>query len=129
MNFLETAMAVPNASNCQPWHFVVVMDRGKLDELADDHPYGKMLFEALLCIMVCGDPSASSRFLVQNCSAAAKNLFLAVVGLELGAVWLGVHPSEEREAAVRRTFYILEEIIPLNLISFGNPAKEKESRT
>jgi len=58
-----------------------------------------------------------------------KNLLLAAVGLGLGTVWLGVHPSEERVAAVRRALGIPEAIIPLNLISIGIPAEEKEPRT
>ncbi len=129
IKLLEAAMAAPSASNRRPWHFVIVTNRGKLNELADVHPYGKMLFEAPLCIAVCGDPSASSRYWVQDCSAATENMLLAVVGLGLGAVWLGVHPLEERVAAVRRVLDIPEEIVPLNLISIGNPAEEKESRT
>lgn len=126
---LEAAMAAPSASNRRPWHFVVVTDRGRLDELAEDHPYGKMLFEAPLCIAVCGDPGASSRHWVQDCSAATENLLLAAVALGLGAVWLGVHPSEERVATVRRALGIPEAIVPLNLVSIGNPAEEKEPRT
>ena len=51
---LEAAMAAPSASNRKPWHFIVVTDRQKLDNLARVHPYGKMLFEAPLCIAVCG---------------------------------------------------------------------------
>lgn len=129
IKLLEAAMAAPSASNRRPWHFVVVTDRGKLDELAEDQPYGKMLFEAPLCIAVCGDPGVSSRFWVQDCSAATENLLLAAVGLGLGAVWLGVYPSEERVAAVRGALGIPEAIVPLNLISIGNPAEEKEPRT
>ena len=86
---LEAAMAAPSASNRRPWHFVIVTDREKLDELAEGHPYGKMLFEASLCIAMCGDPDISSRFWVQDCSAATENLLLASVGLGLGVVWLG----------------------------------------
>ncbi|MDH5200467.1 MAG: nitroreductase family protein, partial [Candidatus Bathyarchaeota archaeon] len=45
IKLLEATMAAPSASNRRPWHFVVVTERGKLDELAEGHPYGKMLFE------------------------------------------------------------------------------------
>jgi nitroreductase len=129
IKLLEATMAAPSASNRRPWHFVVVTERGKLDELAEGHPYGKMLFEAPLCIAVCGDPDISNRFWVQDCSAATENLLLAAVGLGLGAVWLGVYPSDERVATVRRALGIPEAIIPLNLISIGVPAEEKEPRT
>lgn len=128
-SLLEAAMAAPSASNRKPWHFVVITERKKLDELADKHPYGKMLFEAPLCIAVCGDPEISKRYWVQDCSAATENLLLAAVALGLGAVWLGVHPSEEREAEVRRALGLPEAIVPLNLISIGHPAEKKEPRT
>jgi nitroreductase len=126
---LEAAMAAPSASNIKPWHFVVVSDRETLDNLAEDHPYGKMLFEAPLCIAVCGDSTLSARYWVQDCSAATENLLLAVAALGLGAVWLGVHPIAERVAAVREVLNLPETIVPLNLISIGHPAEQKESRT
>jgi nitroreductase len=125
---LEAAMAAPSAGNSQPWHFIVVTDRQTLDALAEVHPYGKMLFEAPLCIAVCGDPSLSRQW-VQDCSAATENLLLAVAALGLGAVWLGVHPEADRVAAIRKVLRISESIVPLNLISVGHPAEEKEPRT
>ena len=126
---LEAAMAAPSASNRKPWHFVVVTGRQTLDGLAEVHPHGKMLFEATLCIAVCGDLSTFERFWVQDCSAATENLLLAATALGLGAVWLGVYPREDRVAAVRQVLGLPETVTPLNLISIGHPAEEKEPRT
>jgi nitroreductase len=126
---LEAAMAAPSASNRKPWHFIAVTDRQILDNLARAHPYGKMLLEAPLCIAVCGDKNISSRYWVQDCSAATENLLLAATALGLGAVWLGVHPREERVNPIRKVLNIPENIVPLNLISIGHPAEEKEPRT
>jgi nitroreductase len=126
---LEAAMAAPSASNRKPWHFIVVTDRQILDNLARAHPYGKMLLGAPLCIAVCGDKTISSRYWVQDCSAATENLLLAATALGLGAVWLGVHPREERVDPIRKVLNIPENIVPLNLISIGHRAEEKEPRT
>ena len=126
---LEAAMAAPSASNRRPWHFVVVSERKTLDKLAEVHKYGKMLFDAPLCIAVCGDQAASERFWVQDCSAATENILLAATALDLGAVWLGVHPSDERVADVRGILEIPKGYTPLNLISIGYPAEEKKART
>jgi nitroreductase len=126
---LKAAMAAPSASNLKPWHFIVVTERNTLDNLAEVHPHGKMLFEAPLCMAVCGDTTTSTNYWVQDCSAATENLLLAAVTLGLGAVWLGVHPEEERVTAIRAILGIPEHIVPLNLISIGHPAEEKESRT
>jgi nitroreductase len=126
---LETAMAAPSASNLKPWHFIVVADRQRLDTLAEVHPHGKMLFEAPLCIAVCGAPAISARYWVQDCSAATENLLLAAVALGLGAVWLGVYPRDERVQAIRKILEIPESIVPLNLVAIGHPGEEKEART
>lgn len=126
---LEAAMAAPSASNRKPWHFIVVTERQILDKLARVHPYGKMLFEAPLCIVVCGDEAIAPRFWVQDCSAAAENLLLAAAALGLGAVWLGVHARESRVGPIRKVLNIPETIVPLNLIPIGHPAEEKEPRT
>jgi nitroreductase len=126
---LEAAMAAPSASNRKPWQFIVVTRRQTLDALAEAHPHGDMLFEATLCIVVCGDLTEMERFWVQDCSAATENLLLAVTALGLGAVWLGVYPKQDRVTAVRPILGLPETITPLNLISIGHPAEEKEPRT
>ena len=124
---LEAAMAAPSASNNKPWHFVAVTEREALDALAEAHPYGKMLTQAPLCIAVCGDPAISD-YWEQDCSAATENLLVAVAALDLGAVWLGVHPRDDRLKVVQQILGIPEAIVPLNLISIGHPAEEKEPR-
>jgi len=126
---LEAAMAAPSASNRKPWQFVVVTERETLDALAEAHPHGKMLFEAPLCISVCGDLTEMERNWVQDCSAATENLLLAAVALGLGTVWLGVYPRDERVSSVRPILGLPDHIIPLNLVSIGHPAEQKPPRT
>ena len=126
---LEAAMAAPSASNLKPWHFIVVTNKQTLNNLAKIHPYGKMLVDASLCIVVCGDETTSLKYWVQDCSAATENLLLGATSLGLGAVWLGVHPREERVNPIRKLLGIPENVVPLNLISIGYPAEEKEPRT
>lgn len=126
---LKAAMAAPSASNRKPWQFIVVTERETLDALAEAHRHGKMLFEAPLCIAVCGDLTEMERFWVQDCSAATENVLLAVTALGLGAVWLGVYPRDERIDAVRPILGLPEHITPLSLVSIGHPAEEKPPRT
>jgi len=126
---LEAAMAAPSASNRKPWHFVVVSERETLNRLAEAHKYAKMLNEAPLCISVCGDQSVSERFWVQDCSAATENLLLAAAALGLGAVWCGVHPSQDRVKDISEILGIEAPVAPLNIIAIGHPAEEKEPRT
>ena len=52
---LRAGMAAPTAVNKQPWHFVVVSDKAKLNELSAANPRAGMLKSAPLAIVVCGD--------------------------------------------------------------------------
>ena len=127
---LQAAMAAPSGGNRKPWHFIVIKDRKTLDQLAE-HPYGKMLHEAPLCIVVCGDPSmvpSPRNFIREDCSAATMNILHAAVGLGLGAVWIGLG-LEEHFNLVRGILAIPDDIHPTNLIAIGYPAEEKEPRT
>jgi len=120
---LRAAMAAPSASNKQPWQFITITDRDTLNKLADLHQYAKMLYEATLCIAVCGDKA--NRYAVQDCSAATQNILLAATGLNLGSVWLGVHPNPEREPQVAKLLDIPDSHFPLCLIAIGHPAEQK----
>jgi len=96
---IKAGMYAPSASNQQPWHFIVINKREILNKIRDVHPYAKMLSEAQLAILVCGDHDLelSKGYWVVDCSAATQNILLAAHGMGLGAVWLGVHPREERK--------------------------------
>lgn len=124
---LEAAVAAPSASNEQPWHFVVIKDRKRLEQLAEIHPYAKMLKEAPLAIAVCADLNKQKHqgFWVQDCSAATQNILLEAVSLDLGAVWIGCHPAEAREKAVSEYLEVPANFKTLSLISVGYPAEEK----
>jgi nitroreductase len=125
---LKAGMYAPSASNQQPWHFVVITDRKILNKIAEVHPYAKMLTQAQLAILVCGDTERelSKGYWVVDCSAATQNILLAAHDLGLGAVWLGVHPREERKNEIRKIFDLPQNIQSMSLISIGYPDEEKE---
>ena len=124
---LRAAMAAPSAGNEQPWHFVVIDDRKLLDEIPKFHPYSAMLKGARVAILIAGDLSLETYegYWVQDCSAATQNLLLAAHAEGLGAVWLGVHPVEERETGMRKLLGIPDNVIPFSLIALGYPAEQK----
>ena len=53
---LRAGMAAPSAGNQQPWRFIVLRDRATLAQIAEWHPYAKMLPSAPVAVIVCGDP-------------------------------------------------------------------------
>jgi nitroreductase len=124
---LKAAMYAPSAGNTQPWHFVVIRDRELLDMVTEFHPYARMILQSPVAILVCGDRDLQKfdGFWIQDCSAATENLLLAVHGMGLGAVWLGVHPRPERIEGARKLFELPENILPLSLIPIGYPDESK----
>jgi nitroreductase len=120
------AMAAPSAGNEQPWEFVVLQDRKTLNAIPKFHPYSLMLYEASAAILVCGDLKREKYkgYWVQDCAAATENMLLAAVELGLGAVWLGVYPTEERVTALRKLLNIPETVVPFSLVSIGYPAEQ-----
>ncbi len=126
---LDAAMSAPSGSNLKPWHFVTVTDRAKLDALADSAPYWKMLAEAPLAIVVCGDPKESRKYWDQDGVAATENILIAASMMGLGGVWLGCHPTPERMDAVRSIVGVPDDIVPISVLSIGHPAEAKEART
>lgn len=129
---LKAAMAAPTAVNKQPWAFIVIDQRSILDSLAVMLPYAKMLKEASVAVVVCGDTDKAlldteQAYWVQDCSAATENLLLAAESMGLGAVWTGVFPREDRVLAVRNVLSLPENIVPLNVIPIGYPKNPNES--
>jgi nitroreductase len=123
---LKAAMAAPSARNEQPWHFVVVSDHKILDEIPKFHPFSKMLVEAPVAILVCGDTAPlTDTYWIQDCSAAIENILIAARAKGLGAVWLGIYPGDARVKPMQKLCGIPEKVIPLGIISIGYPAEEK----
>ena len=125
---LKAGMAAPTAVNMQPWSFVVVTERKKLDELAAGLPHAKMLLKAGAAIIVCAEPKSafnkSTDFAIIDASLASENILLAAEALGLGAVWTAVYPDEVKAKHIRSVLKIPEDIIPLNVIPVGHPTGE-----
>ena len=76
---LHAAMSAPSAGNQQPWQFVIITERQKLDVIPTFHPYAGMVKLATVAVLVCGDTRLDKNkgYWVQDCSAATQNLLLA----------------------------------------------------
>ena len=130
---LRAGMAAPTAVNKQPWHFVAITDREKLDGIATANPNAGMAKKAPLAIVVCGDmkkalEGPARAFWIQDCSAATENILLAAHALGLGAVWTGLYPNEDWTKAVSELLKLPETIIPLCAIVIGYPAEQPQPK-
>ena len=130
---LRAGMAAPTAVNLQPWHFVVVNDRAKIDELGGNGRQSQMWHESPLVIVVCGNmekamEGVGQAFWVQDCSAATENILLAAHALGLGAVWTGCYPIEDRVANISQVLGLPEHIVPLCAIVMGYPNESPQPK-
>ena len=126
---LKAAMNAPSAHNKQPWHFIVVDDYETKMDVIEYHQYSKMLEQASHAIVVLGDNEIQTTdFWIHDCSAATENILIAANALGLGAVWLGVHPSEALIEGTKKLFDIPAHVTPLGIISLGYPEETKPPR-
>ncbi len=121
---IRAAMMAPSAGNGQPWQFVVVDDRALLNKVAEIHPHASMSRDAAAAVLVCGDVRLE-RYPDNwplDCSAATQNLLLALHGMGLGAVWVGVFPGAELCEAFQALFELPASVVPLAFVPLGYPA-------
>jgi nitroreductase len=123
---LRAAMAAPSAGNAQPWHFVVVTERAVLDAIPGIHPYAAMCKTAQAAVVVCAELALEKYpgYWVLDCAAATQNLLLAARGLDIGSVWCGLYPQQERMTAMAGLLRLPEGILPHALVALGHPAQE-----
>lgn len=118
---IDAAMSAPSAGNARPWHFVVIRERETLDKIPEFHHHAKMIKQAQLAIVVCGDPSLEKykgRWTL-DCSAATENLLLALHALGLAGVWVGLYPVEERMKGMAELLKVPENVIPFAVVPIG----------
>lgn len=125
---LAAAMAAPSAGNQQPWRFVVTSNCEILKRIAKISPYAKMLPEAPLAIVVCGETAGLRHpdMWPQDCAAATQNILLAAHALGLGAVWLGFYPHRDRTEGLASFLGVPISVLPLAVVAVGYPAERKE---
>lgn len=124
---LQAGLSAPTAMNRRPFHFVVVKDKNALARLAAGKKYAWMLSKAPMAIAICGDNTVEDRpeHLYADCFAATQNMLLAIHGLGLGGVWLGVSQGSEWYELLQEMLNLPEQIIPTAVISLGHPNEEK----
>ncbi|TVP94747.1 MAG: nitroreductase family protein [Acholeplasmatales bacterium] len=122
---LKSAMQAPSARNQQPWAFIVIRNRQLLDTLSTMSPGAKPLARAPIAICPVIRPDMPAPKMVQqDLAAATQNILLEAVQQNLGAVWIGVCPHEDRIAFVREHLPLQVGDTPFCLIAIGHPAED-----
>ena len=125
---LRAAMQAPSAGNQQEWEFIVVRKKEILKKLSGVSPYAKMTAHADLAVVVLGNRTHMKypENWEQDLGAATENLLLQAAEEDLGAVWLGVAPLEDRMAHIKEIFHLPEEIEAFALVPVGYPEGENK---
>lgn len=128
LKMIESAMFAPSAHNGRPWKFVVIEDREILKQIADKHPYAKMLYQASGAIVVLADTRSDEEkgFFQQDAAAAIENILLTITDLGYGGVWCGLYPRRERSAILQDILKMPE--MPIGIIAVGMADEEPKCR-
>lgn len=120
---LEAGRLAPSAKNVQPWHFIVITDKKKREELSKGI-FAKWLHNAPLVIAACGDTEASPKWHKVDTALALENMVLAAVGEGLGTCFVGSFD----EGDTKKLLGIPENLHVVSLLALGY-ASEKEGVT
>jgi nitroreductase len=109
---VEAGRLTASSMNKQPWHFIVVESREKLEEigrLADTGPY---VAEASMAIAVAIE---DTRFAVSDASRAIQSMILTAWSEGIASNWVGFFGLEDVAALLK----IPDELDLLAVIPFG----------
>lgn len=122
---VDAARLAASGNNRQPWDFIVVTDREMIDQLK---VAAEWMEKAGAIIAVVMDPS--SRWWIEDGSAAVENMLIASTALGYGSCWLEGY-TLPREEKFKELLSIPEEKRLLTLVPIGVPAewptKDKKS--
>ena len=124
---IKSAMYAPSAVNKRPWEFIVIEDKGKMEEVMKIHRSAKMLKDASHAILICGDQNKQydTGFWLADCGAATQNLLLAAHGYGIGSCWIGIYPREQRMKDISVIFELPDHVEPFAMVSLGYHTEEK----
>ena len=114
---VDAGRLAATGSNQQPWDFIVVTDWDTIDQLKVASPW---MDKAAAIIAVVMDPS--SRWWLEDGSAAVENMLIACTALGYGACWLEGY-TVPREEEFKRLLGVPEDRRLLTLIPIGVPAE------
>ncbi len=127
---LQAGMQAPSAHNSQPWEFLVVIDKEAKVTIAQMSPYAGPAKAAPVVIIVMANletaKAVNNLWWQQDVSACTQNMLLQIAAEELGGVWLGFYPDEERAKKVQTYFNLPDHILPFSVIPFGYSAQENQ---
>jgi nitroreductase len=116
-NIVEAAHLSASAMNKQPWHFVVVRDRQKLQQLAGLAKTGPYISGAPLAVVVAGKNDSPNA--LSDASRAIQSMMLRAWADDVGSNWVGFRGMTQ----VARSLGIPDEYDVVAIVPFGYPRR------
>jgi len=119
----------PTAGNLQARKFIVIMDKGKKQKIAEAAYQQHWIAEAPLVIVIVAEPEKLSRFYgirgerlysIQECAVAAENMIILGEAMGLGSCFVSAFDEEE----VRAICSIPKFARPQIILTFGYPNEQ-----
>lgn len=142
-DLLKAAMAAPTGMNIQPWHFVVLTDTSKYDEIFAGNGNMRMFKESAVVIVICADTTvtrpprnnphgaavtAPNPIWRDDMGACTENLLLAVEAYGLGACWTACYPFHDRMNTVKKTLNLPSNVVPYSVVPIGYPRIDEKPK-
>ena len=127
---LKAGLSGPSACNRRPVELLVIEDKETISSILPGRLESKPLLSAPLLIVVAVDTSKAIRRapLYWSCDASAstENILIAATSLDLGSLWLGVWPQEDKMESIKKALSLHSSIVPFSLIAIGKKGDEGE---
>lgn len=125
MKAIEVSRFAPSAHNSQPWLFILVKDKEKIEELARIHQWTRPLLRAKKAVVIFADKEASPTSYLIDGANAAIYFHLALHAQGVGTVWIqAVHKADE----IRKVLKVPENFVPVGIFPVGYPAERPGPR-
>ncbi len=112
---IEAGRLAPSAMNSQPWHFIVIKNKGTLKELGQFCSSGRFIVDASFAVAVVTDPE--NKWHEIDGARAVQNMALAGWNEGVGCCWIGAIDREK----VKEKLNIPKNLHVLTILPFGYP--------
>ena len=129
---LQAGNLAPTAKNLQPFHFIVVRNPARLDELAAAYP-APFFREAPVVIVICTEASEGwtrdrydgKNYCEVDAAIATDHMTLAAADLGLGTCWIGAFDPNKVSSALG----LPEGVEPIAMLPLGYPNTAGREKT
>lgn len=121
---VDAGRMAPSARAVEPWEFVVITDRAKIDKIASIAPNGRFLNSAQAAIIII---CAETKYFIEDGCAATENILLQAVDLGIGACWIAGDKKPYAEN-ILRMLNAPQDTKLVSIVSIGWPRQKPSQR-